>query len=334
MVRGASVADAQPRVGHSRTVVVANRVSGNISVIDPRTDQVVRTVALPMGANAPEPMYVVVSRAASRVLVGDRANDRVVAFDARTFSVVGAAAAGGGVFHMWEGGSGRHRQLWVNNDVDNTTSVIDARTLQSITTINTPNDIVAAGGKPHDVFVPDNGRDAWVSYVGLAGANDVVVRYDRRTFAETGRVVVGKDPHLWVAGRHLYIPTQQANEVRVVDRRSLAVATTIAVPAAHGVYGTHRFVYVTNIAGGGTDGIQTIDRRTNAVIGTTNTPFPTPHNIVVVRHGRASSKAYVTHSGGTADQTSIFRIDRNSGLPTAIGSVQVGTNPFGLGARR
>jgi len=57
-----------------------------------------------------------------RVFVGDRANDRVIAFDARTFDVDGLAAAGAGVFHMW--GNRATGELWVNNDADNTTSVM------------------------------------------------------------------------------------------------------------------------------------------------------------------------------------------------------------------
>jgi YVTN family beta-propeller protein len=37
-------------------IVVANRVSGSISVIDVRTNQLVTTVDLPEGDNVPEPM--------------------------------------------------------------------------------------------------------------------------------------------------------------------------------------------------------------------------------------------------------------------------------------
>ena len=74
-------------------VVVANRASGTISVIDVRTEHVT-TVNLPAGDNPPEPMYVVYVHRGNYVFVGDRANDRVVVFDADDYSVVDTIPAG------------------------------------------------------------------------------------------------------------------------------------------------------------------------------------------------------------------------------------------------
>jgi YVTN family beta-propeller protein len=108
---------AQGASPHGGKVVVANRNSGSISVIDTATDTVLDTITLP-GSNPAEPMYVVYSKFGDRVFVGDRANDQVVVFDADDFSVVGTVPTGSGVFHMWA--DSRGRQLWVNNDVDNT----------------------------------------------------------------------------------------------------------------------------------------------------------------------------------------------------------------------
>jgi hypothetical protein len=45
-------------------------------------------------------MYVVYSPFRHRVFVGDRANDRVVVFRARDFSVETSVAVGAGVFHI------------------------------------------------------------------------------------------------------------------------------------------------------------------------------------------------------------------------------------------
>ena len=44
--------------GNTSYVVIANRASGNISVINTYTDEVTGTYDLPMGSNTPEPMYV------------------------------------------------------------------------------------------------------------------------------------------------------------------------------------------------------------------------------------------------------------------------------------
>ena len=62
-----------------------------------------------------------------RLFVGDRANNRVVVLSADDFSVEGSVPAGNGVFHMWA--SPAVHQLWVNNDVDNTITVVDTHTL-------------------------------------------------------------------------------------------------------------------------------------------------------------------------------------------------------------
>ena len=75
-------------------VVVANRASGSISIIDVATDT---AFDIPLtGVNTPEPMYVVSSPASGRLFVGDRANNQVVVFRTRDFSVEDTVPAGNG----------------------------------------------------------------------------------------------------------------------------------------------------------------------------------------------------------------------------------------------
>jgi len=71
----------------SGNIVIANRNAGTISVIDAKTDQVNGTYNLPATVKTPEPMYVVWAKNSHRVLVGDRANNQIVVFNARRFSV-------------------------------------------------------------------------------------------------------------------------------------------------------------------------------------------------------------------------------------------------------
>ncbi|MCB9872438.1 MAG: YncE family protein [Planctomycetes bacterium] len=307
----------------AQSVVVANRGSGDISVIDVRTHKV-ETVALPMGTNKPEPMYV--SSAAGEVLVGDRANDRVVRFARRDFKVLGSIPVGKGVFHMWAS----QTHLWVNNDIDNTTSVIELRSKKVIATIPTPMDLVAKGYKPHDVFVTR--KFGYVSLIGGTGPGDWVIQFSTKTHQETGRAEVGKDPHLWCDGARLFVPCQGANAVYVLHAWTLRQLQKVDVPGAHGVYlppGTDRLL-VTNISGGGKDGLQELSTRWSArVIGAIDTKYPTPHNITATPRGNS---IYVTHSGATADQVTIYGY---RGFwwwrkLVALGEVKVGTNPFGL----
>lgn len=322
----AGIADATPQRG---SMVVANRGSGTISVISVRTDAVA-THALPAGPNQPEPMYVFHSPFQQRVFVGDRANDRVVALNAHTFEVEGLAAAGAGVFHMW--GCRATGELWVNNDIDNTISVIDMRTLETVATIPSPADLVAMGGKPHDVIVDQQGRFAYISVTGVAGPGDYLVQVDARDYTVLGRAPVGDDPHLSLAAgnRNLYVPAQGSDMVSVLDRRTLDTVAMIPVPGAHGAAMRlgGRVFYTTNLPGGGSQAIWVIDARSNTVIGDpVDTPYAVPHNLALTPSGR---KIYVTHSGGASDKVTVFGTRRGSPIPTFVRSIDVGLNPFGI----
>ena len=117
-------ASGDPGTGSSGgQVVVADRASGTISVIDAGSDELIGTYPLPAGDNPPEPMYVSYIKSGHRLFVGDRANNRVVVLDADDYSAIATIPAGNGVFHQWA--DSRDRQLWVNNDIDNTAKVID-----------------------------------------------------------------------------------------------------------------------------------------------------------------------------------------------------------------
>ena len=255
---------AQRDKGH---VVVANRASGSISVIEVKSDQVVSTLELPTGDHTPEPMYVVHHK--NRVFVGDRGNDRIVVYRDRDFSLEATVPAGAGVFHMWAAPNGK--QLWVANDIDATATVIDTRNLEVLATVPMPPDLVADGGVPHDILVaPPRENRAYVSMVGLSGSDDVVVQFDTQTFEELRRVFVGKDPHLSLTSRNdeLYVPAQDDDSVTIFDRGDLSFLARIDVEAAHGagMRRDGRVFYTTNIAGGGPMGLIAIDTASHAVL--------------------------------------------------------------------
>lgn len=318
---------------HSRgRAVIANRASGTISVIDAKDLTVSGTYDLPADAGepTPEPMYVVHVSAMKRVFVGDRANNRVAVFDSRSFEVVGTVPAGAGVFHMWAGPRGK--QLWVNNDIDKTTTVIDPKSLEVITTVPTPADLVDMGGKPHDVIVGPKGDYAYLSVLGVAGENDYVVQFDTISFMESARAAVGKDPHLSVARQHrrLYVPCQNSDQVVVLDRITLDQEAEINVPGAHGaaMAPNGKYFYTTNLPGGGSGALQAINTRTNMTAGAAaDTPYPVPHNLALSANGKT---LFVTHSGGTSDKVTVYRVGKQDPTPRFIGEVTVGLNPFGL----
>ena len=332
-LQGAGAAQPQATSNNDATnggkVVVADRASGTISVISARTDELVATIDLPAGDMAPEPMYVYYSPTARRVFVGDRANSRVVAFDARTFEVVGWAPTGMGVFHMW-GDTGRG-ELWVNADVDNVTTIIDTTTLEVKAVVPTPDDLVAMGAKPHDVIVGPQGRFAYVSVVGVPGPEDYVIQYDTETLMEVGRTAVGDDPHLSVTPRtgYLYVPCQGADAVFVLDRHTLEPVSMVDVPGAHGAGMPNggKYFYTANLPGGGDDALWAINTRTLRVAGEpADSPYGVPHNIALTPNGK---KLYLTHSGPN-NKVTVYEIAKPSPTPVLIGEVTVGDNPFGL----
>lgn len=308
-------------------VVVANRASGTISVIDARTAELITTVALPDGDEPAEPMYVNATRSGHQVFVGDRGNDRVVVFDSRDWSVIGTVPTGAGVFHQWVGPG--DRQLWVNNDIDNTSTVIDPKRLEVIATVPTPADLVADGYKPHDVIIDPSGRFAYVTLIG-GSEHDWVVQYSTRTFTELNRAAVGLDPHVSVtpSSRNLWVPAQNNDVVQLLDLRTLELVGEIAIPGAHGaaMSPNGRVFYTTNLPGGGVDGLWAIDTRTGEVLGSADTAYAVPHNIAVTRGNRL----FLTHSGATSDTVTVYSVSATNPVPQPIGEVTVGLNPFGL----
>ncbi len=298
--------------------VIANRASGTISVINSDDNTIEGTYPMPSGG---QPMYVVYNSSNNTVLVGDY-NGSVAAFDGTTFAPAGSATAGNGVFHMWL--SPDNQQLWVNNELDNTISVINPNTLATITTFPIPSDLLAISYKPHDVIVSPDNSAAFVTMLG--GAGGYVIKYSTTTFTETARAFVGDDPHvsLTPANDKLYVASQGSGELAVLNRSDLSVVTILNIPNAHGLgmnqAGT--FLYVGNISGGET---YTVDLATNTLVGSpVSAPFAAPHNYSVTG---GDSQLFLTHSGATNDKVSIYTL---SPTPTLVTSLTVGNNPFGL----
>lgn len=297
------------------SVVIANRGSGDISVINARNFRV-NTIDLPGDA---EPMYVNHDSRRGRVFVGDRASSTVVALDDRNYHVVGSVDVGAGVFHQWL--DVNRRQLWVVGTEASTVTVVDPDALAAITTFAIPSDLIDRGGVTHDVFV--RGQHAFVSILGLDDGSGAVLQYSTRNFELTGRIETGGDPHLFVRNGVLYVPAQQSSTVSAYNASSLRPLNEIDVPNAHGIWVTpSNAVIVSNIAGGGTDALSLLRSASLRPIRTPiDTSIATPHNVAVNRRGLT----FVTHSGPAATQVSV--VNPRTGWSWVVNA---GTNPFGL----
>ncbi len=304
-------------------VVVANRASGTVSVINSDNDEVIATHDMP---NDGEPMYVVYNSVNNTYLIGDY-NGYVVAFDANDFSSTGNVQVGDGVFHMWM--SPDNNQLWVNNELDRTISVVNPTSLEKIATVQLPTDLYDLGYKPHDVILMPNSAAAFVTVLGSLD-QDYVLKYSTSTFEETDRVAVGQDPHVALTSNNdnLYVAAQASNELYVFNRGDLSLITQLEIPNAHGlgVNASGTYLYIGNISDGGTNATFTLDLATNELVGDpVDAPFSAPHNYAV----SGDDKLFVTHSGAANNQVSIYDLTPTPVLST---TVEVGSNPFGLAA--
>jgi YVTN family beta-propeller protein len=293
-------------------VVIANRAAGSISFINANTDQVTNTLSIPNS----EPMYIVYVAVKDRLYVGDRTGKKVHVINPKTKMVETSINVGNGVFHMWASGL----QLWVNNDIDNTISVINLNTNTVMQTINI--DL-----KPHDVFINSTGTKAYVSVFNTNSTMpDKVYMYNTSNFTKTAEANVGKDPHLYhlSSTNRLYVPCQ-SGEVFTLNGDNLNLISNNAFEGAHGIYAApnQSTIFVTNISGAK---LYSINAANSTLNGTAvNTLAATPHNIVVNDSG---NKMFVTHSGATANKVTTYNV--NGTTITAGITITAGTNPFGL----
>jgi YVTN family beta-propeller protein len=318
-------------------IVIANRGSGNISILNEETGELIRTVDLPSseGELTPEPMYVYNLISTNEIIVDDRANNRVVFFDSETFAVTGTVDTGVGNFHMWA--SPDETQVWIVNDQDDTLTVIDPQTKTEITRVALPEDVIGADALPHDVIIDPTGDYAYVTVIQANNPDsDLLVKIDARNFTILDTAEVGKDPHVSLAPENnlLYVPAAISNQIDVFDRRGteLVKVDTIEQPGAHGIEfsANGEYIYSTNLPGGGDNGLFAINSVTNEVVGDldgVDTPFPVPHNVWLTGDGE---RLFLTHSGDESSQVSFYSLE-NPALPVLESSTNVeGLNPFGL----
>ncbi|MEX0273027.1 MAG: YncE family protein, partial [Flavobacteriaceae bacterium] len=295
-------------------VVVANRGDASISFIDAATNELIETVDLPDGV---EPMYVVYVSSKDKIYVGDRANSQVHIFNPESRKIEGSIDVGDGVFHMWA--DGRGKRLWVNNDVDNTISVINLASEKVIRTIT-------LDGKPHDVFVTKDGTMAYISILVPEGP-DRVYAYNARNMKMVAATEVGEDPHLFHLqhNNRLYVPCQNTNQVLTLDGESLEVLVDTPMDGAHGIFADRKEenLYITGI---NVSKLYSVDAANSQLNGTpVETSIVIPHNVVL---NRSASKLFVTHSGATANKVSIFDVE--DGILREEEIITTATNPFGI----
>lgn len=330
----ADIIKVNPRQGQ---IVIANRASGNLSILNEDTGTVIGIVDLPTseGDTPGEPMYISYLNTHDEVAVADRANNQVVFFDRTTYDVTGTVETGAGNFHMWA--TPKEDQLWVVNDIDNALTVMDPKTKTEIERIALSESLIGPNAKPHDIILDSSGMHAYVTILREDNPTaDLLLKISTQTFEVIKSAEVGKDPHVSLAPEHnlLYVLSQDSDRIDIFDRRetNLEQVGSLDQPGAHGVIHSSdgQYLYTTNLPGGGDSGLFVIDTVRNEIVGDLDgidAPFSTPHNVAVTNDGE---RLFLTHSGAEANAISVYSLDDPT-LPVWESSVNGrGLNPFGL----
>ena len=301
--------------------LVANRGSSTISVFNAKNTNFITEITLP--DEGAQPTYLAHSKKNDAIYVGDFANSKVIYYDDDTFDYEGEITIEEGAFHMWI--NNKVNQLWVNNIVSKTTSVIDLYTNTVIGTIALPTSEIpelTENAVQHDVTISPSGYAAYVTVLD-GPETSYVVMYNTYTLEYIKHTDVGGDAHLLPVGKKLYVPSQNASEVSVLNRFNLNELGVIPFNSAHGITKSKKFVFVTGIAD---NKVGVIKRNTNQVVFEIDTEYNTPHNLAVNKKGK---KLFLSHSGATSNKVVFYKV-KNNGTLILLSEYESGLNPFGV----
>lgn len=306
--------------GKTDYFAVANRGDGTVTIYDADTQEQYTTITLE-DENA-APTYVIYSTKRDRLYVADFNNAKINVYKGSDFSKVGEYPVGNGAFHMWL--NNISNQLWVNNIVDKTTSVISLRNGRTLATLALPNNInFAEDAAQHDVTISPSGTFAYVSVFSQTGAN-YVLQYNARNFKLKNHVEVGGDPHLVSSHRFLYVLSQDDSSITEYRYANLRSTNRIGSLAnVHGVtLGKDNNLFLTNIAD---KKVASYDIRSQNISATQDAPVAdgVAHNI---SYNFDKEILALTRSGGST--VDFFKVVE--GDIEYLSSDASGANPFGI----
>ena len=215
-------------------MVVTNRDSGDLTLIDSRSDQIVGRIPLAQGAS---PHMSMVAHNGTRVVATETGLNEVAIADLATRTVVARIPVGRGPEHFDLSPDGRF--AYIGNFEGDSLSIIDLEQAKEVARLD-------GFFEPHGITATSNGK----VYVSNFGAHELgIVDTQRQTVvaklavAETPRLAAFNpllqltdikgvaNPTATIDGRFLYMADGDAGTVAVVDTQSDRVINTIAVGA-------------------------------------------------------------------------------------------------------
>ena len=303
---------------------VANRVSGTVSIYSSATQTKVTDITLPDEDAAPT--YVVYSNEKELLYVADFNNQKILAYDVEGFTIQDSYNVNEGAFHMWV--NDKADQIWVNNIVSKTTSVISTNSGSLLATLPLAADGITFedDAAQHDVVLQPNGKYAYVSIFSQLGQN-YVIQYDTDDFTIENVEAVGGDPHLSVNKHNLYILSQDDANIKEYQFRQLTATGKMAsIPNAHGVTANgNRSFFVTNISDREIAVYDVPQARVKGGISAAATAG-SAHNVAF---SSLDNVLALTISGGTTVE--FFAVDKSGSDLSPLTVDESGQNPFGIG---
>ncbi len=294
-------------------VFVANRESNDVTIIDARTDRIIRHI--PVGAR---PHMTVLSAAGKVYTTGTGSND-VTIIDARTLKVEGRLPVQAtGPEHGTVSPDGRW--LYIANVEGNAVSVVDLVKGQTV-------GVLKGLSQPHNIVFSKDGSKAYIAQVGSYKL--AVYRVDSQKL--TAEVTVGSQAKIAalkpqeihgvnnavLAHGMLFATNQDAGEVAVIDVTTDKMVEVIKVgrePWEPYETPDGTKILVPNL---GDETVSVIDTKTRRVVAT----LPGGKDMTGVVVTADSRKAYVTRRGD--DKVSVLDLDRL----TLLKEIAVGKTP-------
>lgn len=299
---------------------VANRGDGTVTIYNADTQDKFKTIIISNDDAAPT--YVVYSKEKDLLYVADFNNKMILAYETVNFDEVATMDVGQGAFHMWL--NDHTGQLWVNNIVDKTTSVLDIHSESTLAKLSLPGTIdFNEDAAQHDVIISPDGAYAYVSVISKAGVN-YILQYNTQSFQLINYIEVGGDPHVAVTKRHLYVLSQAESSITEHNLSSLSKTGKGGTLAnAHGITpGNNNNLFLTNIADKKVASYNIARQIVGSITDASDTPG-VAHNIAF---NPDKNILALTHSGGT---TLDFFKARDRAI-TLLGTDESGANPFGI----
>lgn len=201
-----------------RYVISTHPVRGGISVLDLRSNQVVKTIA-----TGPAPNYTVITRDGARAFVSNSGGGNISEIDLKTWAVTRTLESGPAPEHLVL--SADEGTVYALNPGAGSVTAVSVQTGKTVNTF-------ALGGKLHGLDIADDGQRLFVSDLG----GNRLIALDPRDGSRRELALSPAPYHLnTIRGTNkVYVSSRSEPVIWVVDQNSLKLVGTIKLPGGTG----------------------------------------------------------------------------------------------------